>query len=337
MASAIGVIVVLAWMSTPPSESGDNIFNRKIISGEVKLLNEIEKEKNVIDFAGAIGSDIYFKTIDPSIIYKTDNRLENKESINLNIPAISVIASMFKTFVDSGGVTIFANNVPAIVKAKPGSDPKLIKFPGALFTRGVQISSNSFVLRMFERTNQIFAKWQLNTKEIIKETGISEKTGDAGISTDGMLHFDRKTNSLVYACYYQNEILQLDTNLNLIRKMKTVDAKTTSLLKAGRVQTSSQDVITNLSPKQLVNGSSCVSDGYLFIDSKTFSHNEIANKIENVSVIDIYNMEQGRYEGSFYIPYYKSEKIKTFKVLNNTLVVIYRKYLVTYAIPYLNL
>jgi hypothetical protein len=120
----------------------------------------------------------------------------------------------------------------------------------------------------------------------------------------------------------------------LIRKLKTIDTISTVQTEFGKIKNNSNGagIITNKSPIKVVNYESCVNQGKLFNYSSVKADNEDEEKFRRNSVIDVYNLKNGAYEHSFYIPPYKGSKLKRFAVYGQTLVVIYKKDIVVYKI-----
>ncbi|MEI9809093.1 MAG: hypothetical protein WDO16_15210 [Bacteroidota bacterium] len=269
MASAIGLVSLLAWIALKPINQ-KNGFNRKFIATELSMLKAVEKDDIVIGIAGATGYHIYFKTKDPATLWVTDRNLENGKYITLSVPNNQRIASAFYTVVDSPTVHIMAGNGPAVIKADlNGGASSIKKFPTAVFTRAVVIGPNSYVFRGFDttkkRVGQIFIKGNPFTGELVREKNITDKGKDAaGITTDGYLNYDAKTSLLTYSSYYRNQFFCLDTNLNLIYTGHTIDTVSTFQVEAGQVGTK----ITNTSPARTINSKSRVANGKLYIISK---------------------------------------------------------------------
>ena len=333
MLAAIGLVTALAWKALEPLNAKSG-FNRTLITNKLHQHKVVETPQDVVEFAGNTNNHIYFKTTNPSKIYVTDVQLQNGHYETVNVPMNSKITSHFDCIVDSPSVYILAGRLPGIIKTQPGDTFSLYSFPNSLFTRAVLISNNSFVLRSFDKLNQIFVKRNLISGEMVKENNVSEKINDAGISTDGKLLYDKETNSLLYLHYYRNEILCLDTNLNLIRKIKTIDINSLALSKAEQVK--SKNLITTLTPKRLLNVSGSTYKGYFFNSSRVKGDDETTSTLAQNSVIDVYDIKAGLYKGSFYIPAYKNKRANNFIIVNNNLIGLYYGYLMAYDLPQLN-
>jgi hypothetical protein len=290
------------------------------------------RSEDVADLSGHSASCLYFKTKKPDRLIITDYQLRNSKYLILNSPNDKTITSRFSCIVDSPQISILAANVPAIIETQLGKDYKVYKLSTSLFTRSASIGNNSYVLRGFDKSintpDQIFLKTNTKTGSISKEINISEKNNDAGISTDGALHFDNRTNLIIYSFYYKNHFLCLDTNLALVYKGNTIDSFTSSSLKVG----STENIITNTSPKRFVNANSSVSNGYLYNNSQIKADNETNDKFTNNSVIDIYDIKNGTYRESLYIPSYKKEKMSKFRVVDDLIIAFYKNHIVSYRL-----
>jgi hypothetical protein len=330
MGTAIGLVIILAW-ATLKEVNAPTDFKREFISQPLKPVNIMDIPREVVDFAGVTNDHIYFKTLDPAKVFNADIKLQTNQFLTIDIPNDKAIASRFNCIVDSPFVYILAGNVPSIIKTHFQGGTTTYKFPGTVFTRAALLPNNLFALRLFEKTDQIFAKGNPATGELTKENNISEKLKDGGISTDGVLVYDKHTGSIIYIHYFKNEILFMDTSLNLIRKIKTIDINSNSSVKAG--EGTSKDILTNLSPKRLINAAASVDKGLLFINSRTKADNQEIETFNSNSAIDIYNVNDGTYAGSFNIPYYKGERLYKFKVADDKIFVMYNNYLVSYDLP----
>jgi hypothetical protein len=203
---------------------------------------------------------------------------------------------------------------------------------GAFFAEVVPIQDNTIIVRTFRDTvrEYVLARKTKSSPLTEYETTILEKQIDGLFCTDGMLHFNKETNQVVYVYYYRNQFLTMDTSLNLLYQGTTIDPIAKARIKVARLNDGS---VTLASPPYLVNNRSDTSGEYLFIHSKIKSKNEDRRYFEKTSVIDIYHLDNGSYIQSFYIPEFRGFKIKEFKVFDSTLVAIQGHFLVTYNLP----
>lgn len=335
--SAIAIAGTLAWLTASPVHTR-NGFTRQLSNTSIATLNIIAKNKNVTRVCGAGEAHLYFQTEDPGRLLVTDRQLQHPKILGLKTPRDERTLSHFIYEVDSPRACLMAGNVPAIMTGDLDSSKMTpYRFPASLFTRSVPISSHSFVLRGFDTTvhtaDQIFLKGDPQQGVLQREDHISEKRGDGGISTDGYLHYDSLTHLLCYIFSYRNQFLCLDTNLHLIYKGHTIDTISHFHIQAGAISSSSRSfMLTNTSPSLMVNHASCVAGGKLFVRSGLKADNEKDGDFKRNAVIDIYQMQDGNYQGSFYIPNCKGEPLQQFRIYGNLIVAMYDDYIATYRL-----
>jgi hypothetical protein len=332
MAVAIALVSMLAWVALSPIHQ-KNGFNRKFITTELTMLDVAKKDETVTSMVGETPHHIYFRTHDPAKLWVTDIHLQGGKYISLmNVPNNMRVASLFFTVVDSPAVQIMAGNGPAIITTElNGGSPVISKFPTAVFTRAVTIGPNSYIFRGFDTANkktiQVFMKGDPKTGELQKQRTLLNEEG--GIGSDGYLNYDKKTSLVTYVSFYSNKFYCLDTNLNLVYSGRTIDTMNTVKIETGEVN----NIITNVSPARKVNGRSRVANGRLYTLSKLQADNEKGNEFDRNNPVDIYDIKNGEYQGSFYIPGYKREKLIDFKVMDNIVVAVYKGYVGTYRLP----
>ena len=88
---------------------------------------------------------------------------------------------------------------------------------------------------------------------------------------------------------------------------------------------------TNLTPSKFINGKNCVYNGTLYINSKVSASNEKPAEFNNNSAIDMYDVKTGKYKGSIYIPGFKGEKVRSFKVFSKHIIALYKNNIVVYT------
>jgi len=283
-------------------------------------------------------SEIYLETEQPGLLYRTDFNLRSLDTINLHLKSNATVSSLFKTHVDFPDVFIAAGNLPAVIKARFNSSSfYYYHVPPVNFTESVMIDKTDFVFRGYKKFSngwdQIFIKADLAGGKIEEEKNISERRGDAGFSTDGLLYFDRYTNRILYVYHYSNRFICMDTALHLLYQTKTIDTTASFKVETKSIVSRGNTIITNTAPLIDVNVVSCVNEGRLFNISKRKADNETRVQFENNAVVDVYRVIDGSYEESFYIPFYHGEKMQDFKLSGPYLIVLYATYMVTYKLP----
>jgi hypothetical protein len=331
MTSAVGVVFFLGWMAVKPL-SMKNGFIRSFIDVELNPAKSVARPVDVVSIAGASNSELYFETKDPNRIYVIEDGLKSGKYINLNIFRDGKKFSQFRCTVDSPNVYIYSGNYRTIINAPFSDSMRVHSFPTVLFTKAAFISDQKVVFRIFDGLRQIFALGNLYTGEVIKEKGISSTANDLGIASDGMLKYDKLTKKIVYVHSYTNKVVVMDSNLNLIKSMHTVDTITAADILTGKI--GSNGIITNVGAKRLINAKCTVRNGVLFINSRIIADNEHKNDFRSSSIIDMYNIRSGSYLGSFHIPL-PSKKLKDIQAVDDGIVILSSDKIIIYKLSFI--
>lgn len=331
MLSAIGVVGVLAWRAISPLKE-DSQFSRNYISIDLEQ-KYILPTSDVTWFCGKTEGLYYFQTKNPSKVLVTDHYLKNIDTLTLGIPNHEKMSSGTTTIIDSPYVTVFAGRLGIALKTEINrKEYSLIKMPGSIFTRGILINQNLYVIRgvdsVFHNTDQIFMKLNSYTNKSSKEKNISENNGDAGISTDGLLNYDKETGKLIYTFFYDNKFLCFDSSLRLNYKASTIDK--TKIIPIH--STINENVITTNTPKRIINSFTSVWKGYIFNYSSISGANEPYNAHAKYSAIDIYEIKSGAYKGSLKIPTFANDRLKYLFVLDDGFIGIYKSEIIHYKL-----
>jgi hypothetical protein len=99
----------------------------------------------------------------------------------------------------------------------------------------------------------------------------------------------------------------------------------------------SESSITMSKPPLFVNYYSCIANGSLFVQSALMANNEDKSVFNRNSVVDVYEVKDGHYRFSFYIPDFQGNKVKSFRVFGDNLFIIYDHYISAYRISFPNL
>src|SRR5260221_10965763 len=65
---------------------------------------------------------------------------------------------------------------------------------------------------------------------------ILEKQLDGVFCTDGMMHYDKELNELVYLYYYRNQFMVMDTSMNLLYRGNTIDTTSRAKIKTATIE-----------------------------------------------------------------------------------------------------
>ena len=201
------------------------------------------------------------------------------------------------------------------------------------FAEAVPITQQSVAIRaIVKRFNEfVLAKQTAFSPFFVTAPGLLQKQVDGLFCTDGMLHYSREMSQLVYVYYYRNQFFSADTSLSLVYRAMTID--TTRYAQFAVATVKSRNIRTRRSVPRIINNRSCVSGGWLFIQSNMIGRGEDEDVREGCSVIDTYDLKTGGYQGSFYLPHYGGMQVRDMKVVSGFLIALQGNYLVTYSLP----
>lgn len=204
------------------------------------------------------------------------------------------------------------------------------------FSRACLISNGNFAIRKYYRdstgSDYELVKYSLKGNQISKTTSPFDRNNDGGFSTEGLLHYDSVSNSLVYVFYFSNRFLCMDTNLNILYPGHTIDTFSRPQINVKRFGSGVNLGYSMSAPPKIINKLSCVNNGKLYIASGIRADNESEKTFLENSVVDIYLIKDGSYQYSFYIPDTNKEKILEFRISNNHIYTLTAHYLSTFNI-----
>jgi hypothetical protein len=203
------------------------------------------------------------------------------------------------------------------------------------FNGSLPINRSSYILRVVSKKHEnLLVKENINGLSIhIKAAPqLLQKQIDGIFSTDGILTNVPNSSKIFYIYYYRNQFICADTNLNLLYRGKTIDTVSQAKIKVGKIISENQYTLS--SPPKYVNEHACANKHWLFIHSVLKADNESNEVIEKASIIDVYSVNDGQYQFSFYLRDFKGNKMRDFKVFGNTLVALFGHYLYTYQLHF---
>jgi hypothetical protein len=332
--ASIGVIIFLYKISETPN-TFKNGFERKFSTPLIltpKYFTELPSANYYI--AGQKDQRFYLaNNITPNEMISFDRNLKDSIHIQLPLPHKGKSAEIS---VDPEYTYAISTNESYLYHL--ANFPRNLDFTSFKITAGGlnlarAISNSTIIGRAFDtsiKTNTII-KFDLQPS-LNKKTPayVLEKQIDGLICTDGILSFDRSSNRIIYVFSYRNQFVCLDTNLALVYQARTIDTTSRAKIKIGKIF--SNQFTSLASPAFIINQATCIANKKLLIRSTLLSDNENRQNFSRCSVIDIYNISDGHYSHSFYIPDYNGLKVSSFAISQGTLMAIHGPYVFTYNI-----
>lgn len=300
------------------------IKNRKVL----KLRNEFHYIAGVTEKVVFLGDNAF-----SGELLTTSYNLDNEKYTNLNVPdSIRIAWKAAKIFVNYPYVFLIERISPTILRGiyPTFNQYNMYALKNQFFHHPLPIAKNAFFAEVYDPNTKSFilAKSILDSTPIIETKYILEQQNGIIFSSDGMLTYDPIMQKAIYIHFYHNELICLDTDLNILYKGKTIDPINEAQLKMDTIR--SENKMTLSAPPLFVNKQNSAYNGRLYIRSALLSKNENKRTFKHHPVIDVYKFTdtKSEYQFSFYLPAYKKEKLREFKVFNNKIISLQGEYLV---------
>jgi hypothetical protein len=330
--AAFVIITLLAFLSKNTNEK-KNGFKRLLLTTVLKTRKQVTFPSDISRIIGSQPGAIYFQDNTPYTAHRTTLDLDSLKTINLPIATYVKNNSSIRMFLNGRHIYIACRNLPGILDYNLDSGSVDSYVLEKFYGKETNFAKDQFILKTIEpKTNDaIFVKINLKKAHPAIEDHFSERSGGSVFATDGMLFYDSTTHMACYTYFYQNGFICMDTNLNLKLTARTIDTITKREIKVAHVGSS----YTLKQPPQFVNNLGAVAAGNLFLQSMLQADNEYSLDFTENAVIDVYNLINGFYKGSFYIPPYNGKKPHQFHVIEKTLYAIYGKTVILYDLDFI--
>lgn len=244
---------------------------------------------------------------------------------------VSLLNGSF-SIVEDSSVFVLDGNQPALFSGNllNGNELKASKPP--FFNKSVCVGKRSFVLRSVIDGNNMLIKCRSDSTGFKLGNTVLKKQVDGIFCTDGYLIKTPDSKRVFYIYHYRNQFLCSDTNLNQIYAGKTIDTNAHAKIKVSYIKSTSQTTLS--APPVYVNKQAAANNKFLFIVSGLKADNEKGSLQEGFSTIDVYEVQNGRYQFSFYLPDFNKKRLTDFRVDGQSLYALYDRYLYKYQLNF---
>ncbi|WP_345030331.1 hypothetical protein [Ravibacter arvi] len=293
--SGIFIVAVLV-VTSDRLNFKSNGFKRIFLPGKTIVLGQRSlAAADLRSIAGVTGKWVYFTTASPNRFIRTNLDSFNPEQLEFNLDAAFVAGTgkNFSAWLSGSTLYVFSGQIPAvavidITSGKSSYTP--LDLPGFIY--GVPASSGTYFLRAFQpdRRDLSFVSVTIQPDTMIYSfltPGDSIQKG--ALKSDGALRYNQ-TGLVAYVFYYQNKFMVFNKNSGRLQVFDTIEKM------AGL-----PGQLPGTAPLT-VHQTSCVFEGKLYICSNLRSDSETREAYLKNIPVDIYEIETGRYLGSFYLP-----------------------------------
>lgn len=334
--AASGIMASLTYHFKKPAVKGGG-FERSLVKVVVSQVAMIQYEHKLTGIVGMDTNYYYFTGKQKGKLLISDHRLKQVNIQTYSIPKDKNVQSLLIANMEAQKLFFLAGNAK---KAFVGhvSKPAVTTYeiPDNYYYLAVPVSDHTIIVKGIDsatKADHVFKKYDLLSSMLKYEKNLSPRMHDGGISDDGILTYDTATHLLVYIRYYSNKITCFDTSLRLIYHSKTIDTFITPNMYGVRTRTiSGEPSFSPVGPPDNINFLASVSEGKLYVNSLVKADNEDTKTFRKHSVVDVYNIANGKYTYSFYVPTINGKHMTSFKIFRDRLVAIYGNTVVLYAL-----
>jgi len=331
MLSALLIVFCLYFLSGDRNEMS-NGFTRRVLPHKVRLLKRVDLMSEQFYIAGFHSRRLYLGK--PSVPLQLLACGDDSTQV-IQIAGKTTAIRESKLMIDSPWFYLAdMQNYQIYRGALQNWQINTVVHEGAFFTEFMPMRHAGIVQRTFKNDSSSYALVLHNsiTGSTIEASDLLQKQLDGFFCTDGMLQFDAITQKLVYTYFYRNEFVSADTTLNLLYRANTIDTTSRARIQVRKVKSRHGSMLA--SPPFIVNRRSVASGGLLYINSALKADNEDPANFVEVDVIDVYQLSDGAYQHSFYIPRVEGVRLRHFAVYGELLYALHGRFLSAYQLDH---
>ncbi|OPC66458.1 tellurium resistance protein TerC [Elizabethkingia bruuniana] len=310
-------VVVSLFLSSEYIIKKENNFTRRF------LQHPLEDEDAKIDlgfnsyyFAGYDDSYIYLGNVTaPMVLTTVDTALKSKSRMKIRLDKSDYPFRSIQMRVKYPYYYLYDGDVPVIYRGSlKDSFARTISYNDAYFTQLAVIDSSRFAIRTLNSRTQNYTIGSLDlskSQKVRLYPSLIEKQTDGVFDSDGKLIIDPKNKKLSYAYYYRNQFLVMDSNINLINRLHTIDTISWAQVRAVALSDGRHKMGA---PPLQVNKNMVIAHNILFNQSNLRGKFEDRDAWKQAAIIDCYNTDRQNYIGSFYISNRGKNKIAHFLI-----------------------
>ncbi|MGE6397057.1 DoxX family protein [Chryseobacterium scophthalmum] len=307
------LVVILMFISSENIIKKENNFTRRFLQHPVFDDKILDLGVNSYYFAGLANGKIYLgNSTTPLYITTIDTALRSLSRTKISLDNMDHPFRNMQLKVKSSYYYLYDGNVPVIYRGRLGdSVAKTISYGDAFFNQLSVLDSMKFALRTQKRADKQYAIAFLDLMRIPKlelKPVVLQRQVDGVFDVDGLLNVEPKTGKVVYTYFYRNQYIVMDSSLNILRRLNTID--TISRANVSVIKLSDGRTKMN-APSFSVNKGFTLHGNLIFNRSNLKGKHEPSNSWKTSSIIDVYRTDEQRYIGSFYIRHKNSKAMSS--------------------------
>jgi len=326
------VVVVGLFLSSEHIIKKENNFIRRFGQHAVRDEKTLDLGVNSCYFAGMANGKIYLGNYTtPLVLTRVDTSLTTITTANLELDNTALPFRSISIQIKAPYFYVYDGNIPVIYRGKLDDlYARTISFEDCYFSQLQVIDSVNFAFRAQSRStkSQVLGRLSLNREpKVTLNYGLLEKQIDGMFDTDGKLLRDNSTGELAYIYSYRNEILVMNKELQLQRRLHTIDTISHAQVQVRMLSDGRHKLDA---PPLQVNKTSALHKQVLFNESMLMGKFESRKAWQQAAIVDMYSSGKQEYLGSFYIYHRGENKMSQMLATDNYLFVLRGSEIVRY-------
>lgn len=293
----------------------------------------ITLENNTYYFAGFDSQNVYLADREKPGAYTSINLL-TLDTTHHQFNLVSLQDKKHWILTIENNVSLISNYLTGnIIILDPNKKWSILQNP--IKTNPVQqiiaLPDSTLLIKSFDplKGKQIVQKFDLPTQTNLNQFYPDSKI-DSFYSSAGILAFDDNNNNIFYVHNYWNKISILNQNLSIISNATSIDPKkefTQNIFRYGNSQSPSMRI-----EGHSINQFATAKEGRLFIHSLTPAKNQSIAEFQKHWTVDVYSTSPFEYKFSFYVPNFKGNSSKEFRIRNDQLYLLQKNSFTRYEL-----
>lgn len=290
-------------------------FDRNFNEKEFKKIDEINLPFDIDNIAGFHKSSIFFSSNKLHEILKYDlikREVVSKKIVHKNHNS-NIVGNIMYSF-DPNKRKMYKYNVDNLNML---NETNL----NVGFDRALALDENTILLRSATKkyTKNIFSKFDIKYNKNIKlKIQLDDSLEiDGGLKTDGF--FSYKDSIIIYTQYKKGSFYKINQKLNQINHYKTID----NIQTVEGVSLTRDSSFYFIKPVLNTNLLCSINKNKVYIISFVKGNSDKLNQFTKYRMVDVYDLNFGRYIESFYLPNEGISKAKDFYVLNDKIYLLF--------------
>tara|TARA_R110002050_G_scaffold171077_3_gene303002 strand:- start:212 stop:1306 length:1095 start_codon:yes stop_codon:yes gene_type:complete len=317
--------VIVLFLLSEHTVHRNNAFTRRYPHHPITKKYDFSVKFNSYYVSGFKGDHLFLgnKTA-PLHLLEINLKTKDTNHIQLTLENNNVTFRSLKVKLKPPYFFIMDGTVPCIYRGRIGDwKASLWMEDYAYFSNAIPIDSNKVYISTTDSESQmttlgLIQKLENDTASIFLNSDLLEKQFDGVFDVDGLMVSSSKSNSQGYVYYYRNEFMLMDSDLNLIKRQRSIDTIKIAQLQVANIENS--NVTKFNAPPTIVNKLAIMHEDLILIKSDRLGKYEDEIMLNEASIVDVYNWQNESYEFSFYFYDIGKEKMREFS-MNDTFMI----------------